>query len=309
MAGITYGLNPDAMKTALDGVFYQKFNAVPGPQIADASNQAVFIQEKSDRAAEIMEMFKGSNLWTSTPEQQIYDEVEPRIANQITFVHTKYTKSFAISEEAVADDQWALVKRSISDMGDKGRITQTKNAMGIYRGRSGATVCADGVVLLSASHTALDGSTIDNTVSGALAVSTLEAAINSLIEQKDQAGDIRGHEAKTLLVPPALFKEATEITESELLANTTDNNMNWISAKYGIRVFQSPYLGSANASGSQTYWFLLSDNHSIMRFVREPIFTELIGPEYSPKRDSVYRGKFRESYGAISYEGLVGYAT
>jgi len=199
-----------------------------------------------------------------------------------------------------------VVKNAISQMGTKGRITQNRTAMGIYRDAEDVTMTADGVYLLSASHTNIAGDTIDNTVSGALTEDTLEEGVKLLVEQKDQAGDIIGHEAKTLLVPPALFKEAVVITESRLEANTTDNNLNVFSAKYGIVVRQSQYLGLADG-GKDDHWFLMGDYHSVMRFKRIPIQTRLLDGSYQDNGDSVYRGRYREVYGAISYEALVGY--
>jgi hypothetical protein len=306
MSGLTSGLNANVTKTALDNVFFQRYARTPGPQFAFAGDEMVFQQDSTDRAAVIMEVFKGVGLWESTAEQGEYKGDTPLVNDQITFTVAKYTKKFHISEEMVEDDQHTVVRNAISQMGSKGYITQNSNAMGTYRGAASTTLTSDGVALLSASHSNINGDTIDNTISGALTVDTLEEGINLLVEQKDQAGDIIGHEAKTLLVAPALFKEATEILESTLEANTTDNQLNVYSAKYGIVLRQSQYLGAA-AGGSDTRYFLMGEYHSVMRFVRKPVATRLLDGAYQENGDMVYRGRFREVYGAISYEGIVGY--
>jgi len=93
------------------------------------------------------------------------------------------------------------------------------------------------------------------------------------------------------------------------LANSTDNNLNWISAKYGITLLQSPYLGAAASGGSATRWFLLGAKHSNYRFTRIPMETKLIPPENEANGDTVYRGRFREVLGAIDYQSTVGYET
>lgn len=304
--GLSSGLNPNVTKTALDKVFFQKYNRTPGPQFAFAGDEMVFQQENADRAAVIIENFKGVGMWEDTPEQGEYRGDTPLVSDQITFTVAKFSKKFHISEEMIEDDQHAVVKNAVQQMGSKALVTQNSEAMKVYRNATTTTLTSDGAALLSASHSNIAGDTIDNTISAAFSVDTVEEGINLLVEQKDQAGDIIGHEAKTLLVPPALFKEATEVLESTLESNTTDNQLNVYSAKYGIVVRQSQYLG-ASAGGSNTKFFLMGEYHSVMRFVRIPVQTKMLGGEYQENGDSVYRGRFREVYGAISYEGMVGY--
>lgn len=308
MAGLTSGLNANVTKTALDSVFFQRYARVPGPQFASAGDEMVFHQDGTDRAAVIMEVFKGVGLWEETPEQAEYKGDTPLVTDQITFTVAKFTKKFHITEEMIEDDQHSVVRRAIAQMGQKANVTQNREAMAVYRDANSATLTADGVALLSASHTNINGDTVDNTVSGALTVDTLEEGINLLVEQVDQAGDIIGHEAKTLLVPPARFKEGTEILESTLEANTADNQLNVYSAKYGIVLRQSQYLGAAaGGNGADDHWFLMGEFHSVMRWKRVPVQTRLLDGSYQENGDSVYRGRYREVYGALTYEALVGF--
>jgi hypothetical protein len=306
LAGLTSGLNPNVTKTALDKVFFQRYARVPGPQFAIAGDEMVFQQDSTDRAAVIIENFKGVGLWETTPEQAEYKGDTPMVNDQITFTVAKYTKKFHISEEMIEDDQHSVVRNAVAQMGMKANVTQNSTALGVYRNATTTTLTSDGVALLSASHSNINGDTIDNTISAVFSVDSLEQGITLLVEQVDQAGDIIGHEAKTLLVPPALFKEATEVLESTLEANTTDNQLNVYSAKYGIVLRQSQYLGAA-AGGSDIRYYLMGEFHSVMRFVRVPVQTRMLDGSYQANGDSVYRGRYREVYGAISYEGLVGY--
>lgn len=306
MAGLSSGANPNVTKTALDKVFFQRYAQVPGPQFAFAGDEMVFQQDSTDRAAVIMEVFKGVGLWKNSPEQAEYAGDTPLVNDQITYSVARFTKKFAISEEMLEDDLHSVVRNAVQQMGTKARVTQNRTAMATYRGAGSTTLTSDGVALLSASHTNINGDTIDNTISGAFSVDTLEEGINLLVEQVDQSGDIIGHEAKTLLVAPANFKEAVEVTESRLEANTTDNQLNVFSAKYGLALRQSQYLGAA-AGGSNTAWFLMGEYHSVMRWVRVPVQTRMLPAEYEPNGDSIYRGRYREVYGAVTYEGFVGY--
>jgi len=306
MAGITLGLSSNAFKTALDKVFYQKFNPKTGPQVGTVQMEDIFRQNKAYNSAVIMEVFKGVGAWEETNEQEEYKAEDPRINDQITFSVAKYTKKFAISEEAIEDDMVSLVKNSIADMGMMGKLTQDKVGFGVYKNAASTSLCSDGITLLSASHTNLAGSTIDNTISGALTLTTFKEGLNLLIEQKNQADEIVGHEVKTILVPNELFDEAVVITESELIPGNTDNDINVISNKYNVRVLQSVRIGAA-AGGKDDHFFMLGENHSVSRWVRTPIETKLIPPENSANGDTVYRGRFREVYGAVSYEGIVGW--
>ncbi|MBD3207728.1 hypothetical protein GF319_15470 [Candidatus Bathyarchaeota archaeon] len=305
MASLSSGLNPNVVKTALDDVFNANFDIEQHPMYVDAGSESAFKQSTTDKQAEIMEVFKGVGEWESTAEEQPLPEGNPRVGDQITYTVVNYSKSVDVPKRFFDDDQHEVVNMMIADMARKARISQNKNAFGTYRDAFSSTLCADGVALISDSHSNLNGNTVDNKVSGALSVTTLESAIVALAEQKGQDNEITGHVAKTLLVPTALFKEAVEITESELLANTTDNNLNWISAKYGVRVATSPFLG-ANAGGSDAAWFLLAQNHSIYRWVRQGVITDLVDYKYQRNNNYIYKGEYREVYGAVTYEGIVG---
>ena len=306
MTGLTSGLNANVTKTALDKVFFQRYGRTPGPQFAFAGDEMVFQQDSTDRAAVIIENFKGVGLWEDTAEQGEYKGDTPLVSDQITFTVAKFSKKFHISEEMIEDDQHSVVRNAVAQMGVKAYVTQNREAMGIFRGSTTTTLTSDAATLLSATHSNIAGDTIDNTISAVFSVDTVEEGINLLVEQKDQAGDIIGHEAKTLLVPPALFKEATEVLESTLESNTTDNQLNVYSAKYGIVIRQSQYIGAAGG-GSNIRFYLTGEFHSVMRFVRVAVSTRMLGGEYKDNGDSVYRGRYREVYGAISYEALVGY--
>lgn len=307
MTGLTSGSNANVTKTALDKVFFQRYGRTPGPQFAVAGDEMVFQQDSADRAAVIIENFKGVGLWEETAEQAEYKGDTPMVNDQITFTVSRFTKKFHITEEMLEDDQHSVVRNAVAQMGVKASITQNDNSMDVFRGSTTTTLTSDGATLLSASHSNIAGDTIDNTISAVFSVDTVEEGINLLVEQKDQSGDIVGHEAKTLLVPPQLFKEATEVLESTLEANTTDNQLNVYSAKYGIVIRQSQYIGSGRSGGSAVRYYLMGEFHSVMRFVRIPVQTKMLGGEYQENGDSVYRGRFREVYGAISYEALVGY--
>jgi len=115
-----------------------------------------------------------------------------------------------------------------------------------------------------------------------------------------------GHEPACLLVPPALFKEANIFTKSELRPTTANNDLNYVSYIYpGLVVKQSPFLGTTHG-GNDAYAFLLSRNHSVYRWVRQALQTDLIPYQNQRNNNYIYKGEYREVVGPISYEGIVG---
>jgi len=108
-----------------------------------------------------------------------------------------------------------------------------------------------------------------------------------------------------LLVPQALFKLATELTDSALIADTANNAINVYRSAYGFKVYSSPQLGAA-AGGSDTAWFLLTKNHSVSRLIRQGLQTALTPWQFSDNRTYTYQANYRENYFVPDYAGLVG---
>ena len=298
------GLNPNVVKTALDGVFNQTFSGQMHPGYVTAESGMVFKQDTADSSAVILETFKGVGAWESTPEEQNLPEGHPRIANQKTFTVANFKKSVKIPYEFFKDNKHSSYEKMIESFARRARTTRDKNAFALFRAPTSVTT-SDGVGFASASHLNLNGDTVSNlNTTAALTESTLNNAIVDLLEMKAQDGELDGFTPATLLVPPALFKTACEITKSELRAGTANNDVNVFSSQYGINVATTQFM-SAAAGGSDTTWYLLSDNHSVMRFVREGVSTDLVDYIYSDNDVYTYKGRFREVVGPMSYEGII----
>lgn len=197
---------------------------------------------------------------------------------------------------------------SVRQMAIMARVTMSNSAMGIFRGAFTTTLTPDGVSAINSAHPLIGGGTESNLVTGALSPSTLNDALIRMVSLKNQAGVAMGSSADVLLVPPALWKKAVEITQSVLAADTANNNVNVYLSPLGLRVFQSVYLGTASPSGngSDTAWFLLSRLHGVRRLIRQGLQTALRSWEMSNNRTYLYQANFRESYFVTDYVGLVG---
>lgn len=305
MSSLSSGMNSNVVKTALDQVVFTEYNKDPGPNVATANDSMVFNQETWDRAAVISEVFKGVSFFDTRQEEEDVPSDTPRVGQQLTYSIVNYAKSVDITKNLFDDDQHSTVARMMREFGLKARKSQDNNAMAYLRGGFATTTTADAAYVFSNSHTNLNGDTIDNLSTAALSESSLNTGIVALMEQKDQAGEVMGTMAQTLLVPPALFKTACEITDSELRSGTGNNDINVYSSKYNLFVKQSPYLGAA-AGGSDTAWFLLGEGHNLTRWVRQPLVTDVVDYKYQRNNNYIYKGEFREVIGAITYEGLWG---
>ena len=184
------------------------------------------------------------------------------------------------------------------------RVTQDNAAFAIFRNGFTTTLTADGSAFFG-THTLIGGGTVTNSSTAALSDTSLNTAIVALREQKNQAGIILGGVPSILLVPAKLFKYATQLTESALVADNANNAINVYRSAYGITVYSSPYLGAA-AGGSDTAWFLLTPQHSVSRLIRQGIETALRPWQYSNNRTYLYQGNFRESYFVPDYAGAYG---
>jgi len=298
-------LAANGVKTALDLVFDQEFDVEMTPGYARVTTSGIFVEESIDRAAHIAELFQGTGYFASRAEQQDVPSSLSRIGNQKTFSVINYANSIDISKNFFDDDQHSIVNMIVKNMARNARLSQDKNAFNSFNLGFTTVTSADGVALFSDSHVALDGTTIDNLASGTLTETTLNTAFNLLITQKTQDGVLGGHVPAILLVPTALFKTAMEVTASELRSGSMDNDLNYFSRVYpGLQVFHSPFLGAA-FGGSDTAWFLLSKDHSMMRYVRQGLETSLVDWTTQRNNNYIYKAEYREVTGPLSFEGLV----
>jgi hypothetical protein len=158
----------------------------------------------------------------------------------------------------------------------------------------------DAVAWFSNSHTTIDGTTVDNLELGVLTPANLETLIVRLGRQKQQGGILGHFDSNLLLVPLNLLKEGSETIDSELLAGTGNNNVNYLSRKYpGLELKFSPELDDT----STTAYFLASNEHSCKRWIREDVTTNYIPWNISKNKIGVYQSWFREVVRPISYEG------
>lgn len=295
------------VRTELDSVFFQEFQYDSGePGIATANTAALFKPLHTTHAQYIEEIFAGGGLWNRIGETQTVPTQTPKVANKLTTSVIDFADGREISKNLFDDNMHGVWAQVVKDFALMARVSQDQNAFSFWNNSFTTALAADGVAVLG-SHTLLSGQSYSNVLTSPtpLTEPNLQTGINKLRVQPNQKGVILGNVPAYLLVPPALFKKAVQYTESALIPDASDNNINVYRSAYGIQVFTSPYL-DATAGGSDTAWWLLARNHHVTRLIRQGIETSLRSWEYSNNRTYFYQGNFREAVYCADYIGIVG---
>lgn len=305
----TEAQNFSIVQTELDRVFFQQFDyneTFPG--VAHATTAEIFKPQDTTHAAWIQSINKGSGLFPAVGETATVPLSTPHVTNKQTTQILTFAQGIDISKQLFDDNMHGVWAEDVRDFAEKAKITQDMTAFGLFRLGFTTALTADGVSIFNAAHPLIGGGTQSNTASGAgsvLSPTSLNTAITNLVQQKDQSGVIRGNSPAVLLVPPALWKHAREITDSALIADSSQNNVNVYRSALGITVYTSPFLGVA-AGGSDTAWFLLAKRHGFTRLIRQGLETALTDWRYSNNLTYRYQANFRENYFCADYAGSFG---
>lgn len=294
------------VRTELDEVFYQNFQYNDtNPGIATANTSDLFRPQTIDRQAYIEETFAGSGLFPVIGETETVPLSTPKVANKLTTPVLDFAQGIELSKDLFDDNMHGVWSKAVADLALMARISQDDNSFKWFRNAFTTSLTADGNAFCS-THTLIGGGTLSNTLGAtALSQTSLNTAIISLRQQKNQKGVIMGNAPAFLLVPSPLFKLAVQLTDSALIPGSGNNDINVYRSAYGITVYTSPYL-DAVAGGSDTAWWLLSRNHSVTRLIRQGIETSLRDWTMSDNRTYFYQANFREQTYAPDYIGVIG---
>lgn len=304
------------VKTELDDVFFQ-YLAYDGtnPSIATANTGALFNQQTIDRQAYIYEINKDVGLFDIIGETAQVPLDVPAVRNKVTATMKDFAKAIELSKDLYDDVMHGVWAQDVKKFAMKARLTQDAYAFGKYNGAFSTTLTADGSAAIG-SHTLIGGGTYNNQIlaadvgaaTTALSNDSFNTAMVKMREMVDQSNVVIGDNIAYLLVPPKLFQQAIQVTESALVSGGAQNNINVWRSAYDVEVFSTPYLANITGivSGSDTAWFGLSRNHSVTRIIRQGVQTFLRDWGYSNNRTYNYQANFREEVVIQDYAGLVG---
>lgn len=260
---------------------------------------------ESDKAVEYETEMRMLGLAQIRPEggATAMDSMGQRIIT--SYVHKYVALGFQLTRQALVDNlyktKFPLMARAL-----KKSMAQTKEILGASLFNNGflsTFPIGDGQAFFSTAHP-IDTGTVANTptVQADLNEASLESALISIQQFKDQAGLIVNTKAEKLVVPPQGQFTAERLLASAFRTNTPNNDVsaiyNMSSVPQGFRVNQ--FLTLPNS------WYLLTDApNGLKHFIREPIETDVQTDFYTDnllskavERYSFGVSNFRCAYGS-----------
>jgi hypothetical protein len=254
----------------------------------------------------------GPGQFRATSEDEEVDEATVRVGNRTAAEVFEFDKDIAIPQRYQESSQaYGMVEDWVRELGIRARTSRDEQAFRrSYSDAFSGVTTPDGAALISNSHTALSGDTVDNLETGAASADNVATCIAALRVQKAQDGSLGSCHADGILGPSLLHPTLMVITASDLKPGTGENDMNYISKVYpGLIVGASEWLdedyNTYNSNGDTSY-FVVSRMHKVTRAVRVGIENGYVPPIYDRKRRAFYRARFSERVYAGSWVGVVG---
>lgn len=266
-----------------------------------SKREALFNVRRTDRDIWQYSELLDLELFKTVAEGSEFSFVAPKEGSSKTLTISKQGLGFSISEEMVADAKFDAMADMTRKLAKSAKETQEISAMNILNNGFTTETTADGVSLFNATHPLPSGGSYRNQLSVAADLSTtsLNTALSDYETQfVGDSGIIYSLRPDVLLVHPSQKRYAKELTQSELKADTDNNNMNSFRDD-GLIVMSSPHLTDTDA------WYLLKspgsmDQNGLVIAMREGIQSKAAGPDVGFKSDSIYfKSRYREAIAAV----------
>lgn len=317
MAGLNYSTSPnlELVKTALDELRDNTLLVVDNNGKARATDAQVFTQSSVDRAAWVSSVIGGGGYFKKTVTGVAQDVTAKKNALKNAFspkttIIAEFNQDIPISRSFMQDQQHEAVNKSVRQASMAWQATRDQNAFAFYAfgfGTTLSTTIGDSAAPFSNTHSNANGDTVDNYETGQMSDTNLNTCVVSLRGQKSQFGVIVGFEPKFLLCGSTLHHDAVITAKSVLKAGSGSNDLNYFSELYpGVKVVWNQFVDNSGASNQTTMYFLGTDQHGVVRFEREAMFSELVDWKTDPDDLYKYKLRAREEVDTIEYTGLVG---
>ncbi|KKK89152.1 hypothetical protein LCGC14_2736000, partial [marine sediment metagenome] len=188
--------------SGLDEIFDSAYEMDKQPGEVRATSELFFRQDTTDWLVHQYAESMGPGQFRAHAEDEEVDDATVRVANRVAAEVFEFDRDIGISQryqESAAS--YGTVARWVEELGIRAMTSRDEQAFIRSYGNAFSTDAStpDGAALISASHTALSGDTIDNLETGDLTPDNLKTLFVSLTLQKDQRGDLGAHNAKGLL--------------------------------------------------------------------------------------------------------------
>lgn len=230
----------------------------------------------------------------------------------VTYTHVDDGLGTAVQKTLWEDDQFNVILRKPANLARAKNRTQEEMMAHIFNysftaGGGGVSTftSGDALALFSSAHTREDGgATQSNYTTSDLNESSLETGLVTMRSTLDHKGQLYMSKADTLLVAPALEKEARILLNSSGRVGTANNDINPYQGVVKLVVWD--WLGSASTGGSDTAWFLLDSSLHALNFFQR-IDRGLEGPFYDFDTSSAkWKVEVRHSVGFSGWRGTYG---
>src|SRR5688572_6989625 len=192
----------------------------------------IFNVENSSKDREIESSASGLSQFVQTGENQPVTYEDRNQGYDVTYTHLKWAKAISISKEMWDDDRFGVMRRGTQDLARSKMRTKDQIGADIFNfsftsggGGKAAFTAGDAVALFSTAHTRTDGgANQSNYATTDLNEASLETALVTMRATLDDKGQLQGITPTTLLIPPALEKEARILLDSSGRVGTANND-------------------------------------------------------------------------------------
>ncbi len=296
---------PDLLDPRFRKIYGDELKALPrvGPSIFHVETSSRNI-EKESSASGLSKLIRRSEGQAISYE----DEIQ---GFDVTYTHVEDALGTSVSNQLWEDDQFNVIKRKPANLARAKVRTEEQMMADVFNyaftaggGGLSTFTSGDALALFSTAHTREDGgATQGNYTTADLNEASLEAALVAIRTGLDHKGQLYMARGDTLVVAPALEKEARILLDSAQRVGTANNDVNPYQGRLKLVVWD--FLGSA-AGGSDTAWFVLDSSlHQLNFFKRSDRGLE--GPEWDfDTKTAKWSVDVRHSVGFSSWRGIYG---
>lgn len=296
---------PDILDVRFRKIYGDELKLIPqvGPTI--------FHMETSSRNIEKDSSASGLSTLIRRNENQAISYEDEVQGFDVTYTHVEDALGTSVSNKLWEDDQFGVIKRKPANLA-KAKIRQQEKMMadifnfGFTAGGGGTAsfTSGDALALFSSAHTREDGgATQSNTTTSDLNENAIENALVAIATQLDHKGQLFMAQGDTLVVAPALEKEARILLNSQLRVGTANNDINPYQGALKLIVWK--FLSSVSG-GSDTAWFIYDSSlHELNFFNRSDRGLE--GPDWDfDTKAARWTVDVRHSVGFSGWRGTYG---
>lgn len=296
----------DILDSRFRKIYGDELKSIPqvGPSIFHTLTSSRNI-EKDSSASGLSTLIRRSENQAISYE----DEVQ---GFDVTYTHVNDALGTSVSRTLWEDDQFNVILRKPANLARAKTRTEERMMADIFNysftaggGGLSSFTSGDALSLFSSAHTREDGgATQSNYTTSDLNEVAIENALVGISTQLDHKGQLFLGSGDTLIVPPALEKEARILLNSQGRVGTANNDINPYQGRLKIIVWK--FLGSASPGGSDTQWFVLDSTLHELNFFNR-VDRGLEGPEKDFDTSSAkWKVDVRHSVGFSGWRGTYG---